>query len=138
MCTPVLTAAANKKVEAFYCLMKLMDLNDDQKNPIFQVLQVKKHQAETLKVSLHCLKNIVSWLLISQIFFQQFLIADKMWGSTLIKSTDTLKNSVLHVAASEKNIPAVTILVEKKVQCHSKNVAEKTPLHLAAEKGHDE
>ena len=64
LCTPVLTAAASKKVEAFHCLMKLMDLKDDLRNPIFQVLHVKKHQAETLKVSLHSLKISMSWSLI--------------------------------------------------------------------------
>ena len=138
LCTPVLTAATHKNIEAFHCLMQLMDLKDDQRNPIFKVLQVKKHQAETLTVSLHTLNISMIRSLISQIFFQQFLIADKKWGSTLIKSTDTLKNSVLHVAASENNLSAVTVLIEKKVQCHSKNVAEKTPLHLAAEKGHQE
>lgn len=72
----------------------------------------------------------------SLIFFQQFLIADSKWGSILIKSTDSHKNSVLHVAANENSLSAVSVLMEKKVESHIKNVAEKTPMHLAAEKGH--
>ena len=51
MCTPVLTAAAHDQVEAFHCLMQLMDFEDEQKNPIFKVLCVKENQAEMLKVS---------------------------------------------------------------------------------------
>ena len=31
--------------------MELMDLKDEQKNPIFKVLHVKENQAEMLKVS---------------------------------------------------------------------------------------
>ena len=58
LCTPDLTAAANKKVEAFHCLMELIDLKNDQRNPIFQVLHVKKHRVETLEVSLHIVSRL--------------------------------------------------------------------------------
>ena len=65
MCTPVLTAAAHNKVEAFHCLMELMDveesLEDDQRNPIFSVLHVKEHRAEILKVTLHSLEISMIW-----------------------------------------------------------------------------
>ena len=50
-CTPVLIAAASKSVESFHYLMKFMDLNDDQKNPVFKTLHVKLHRAEILHVS---------------------------------------------------------------------------------------
>jgi len=49
-CTPVLIAAANKNIKAFRYLMKFMDLQDDQKNPVFRTLHVKLHQAEILQV----------------------------------------------------------------------------------------
>ena len=58
LCTPVLTAAANKKVEAFHCLMEFINLKDDQRNPVFQVLHVKKHRVETLEVSLHIVSRL--------------------------------------------------------------------------------
>ena len=54
--TPVLTAAAHGRIKSFHCLMELMDLENELKNPIFQVLHVKKHRAETLKVNLHSFK----------------------------------------------------------------------------------
>ena len=44
--------------------MKLMDLKDDQKNPIFKVLQVKEHKAEILKVSLYSRKIGMIWSLV--------------------------------------------------------------------------
>ena len=75
LCTPVLTAAAHNRKEAFHCLMKLMDLNDHLRNPIFQVLHVKKHRAETLKVSCYDLKISVTWLLLSlNLSFNSFLL----------------------------------------------------------------
>ena len=88
LCTPVLTAAASMKVEAFHCLMNLMDLKDDLRNPIFQVLQVKKHQTETLKVSLHSLKISMTWSLISfNLSFNSFLFltlsGDPDWSNPL-------------------------------------------------------
>ena len=112
-----------------------MDLKDDQRNPIFQVLQVKKHQAETLKVSLHSFKNGMV-IDINQSVFQQFLIADSEWGSKLIKSTDSQKNSVLHVTARENDLSSMAVLMEHKVESYIKNVDGKTPMHLAAEMGH--
>ena len=86
--TPVLTAAAHNKVEAFHCLMNLMDLKDDMRNPIFQVLQVKKHQAETLIVSLHNLKISMSWLLtfLNLSFYSSLLLTlsgDPDWSNQL-------------------------------------------------------
>ena len=143
LCTPVLTAAVNKKVEAFHCLLELMDLKDHLKNPIFQVLQVKKHQAETLKVSLHSLKISMSWSLVLVVdicpsVFQQFLITDSKWGYRLIKSTDSHKNSVLHVTARENDLSAMAVLMKHKVDSNIKNVDGKTPMHLAAEMGHHE
>ena len=138
MCTPVLTAAVNKKVEAFHCLMKLMDLKNDQRNPIFQVLQVKKYRVETLEVSLRILSRLALVVDISQFFFQQFLITDSKFGSKLIESTDSQKNSVLHVTAMKNDISAMAILMKHKVESYIKNVDGKTPMHLAAEMGHHE
>ena len=74
LCTPVLTAAVNNKVEAFHCLMELVDLKNDQRNPIFQVLQVKKHRVETLEVSLHIVSRLALVVDISQFFFNSFLL----------------------------------------------------------------
>ena len=138
LCTPVLTAAVNKKVEAFHCLMKLMDLKDDRRNPIFQVLQVKKHQVETLEVSLRILSRLALVVDISQSVFQQFLITDTKFGSKLMKSTDSQRNSVLHVTAMNNDLSAMAVLIKHKVESNIKNVDEKTPMHLAAEMGHHE
>ena len=138
MCTPVLTAAVNKKVEAFHSLMKLLDLKNDQRNPIFQVLQVKKHRVETLEVSLHIVSRLALVVDISQFFFQQFLITDSKWGIKLRKSTDSQKNTVLHITARGNDIPAMAVLMKHKVESSIKNVDGKTPMHLAAEMGHHE
>ena len=140
LCTPVLTAAAHNRKEAFHCLMKLMDLNDHLRNPIFQVLHVKKYRAETLKVSCYNLKISMTWFLIplNLSFNMQFLITDTEWGSKLIRSTDSQKNRVLHVTARENDLSAMTVLMEHKVESYITNVDGKTPMHLAAEKGHHE
>ena len=74
----------------------------------------------------------------SQSVFQQFLITDSKWGSKLIKSTDSQKNSVLHVTARENDLSAMAVLMEHKVESYIKNVDGKTPMHLAAEMGHHE
>lgn len=75
LCTPVLTAAAHKKINAFHCLMSFVDLKDEQKNPLFKVLHVKVHQVETLKVSLHSLQISMSWWLMSfGLSFNSFLL----------------------------------------------------------------
>ena len=132
-----MTAAAHNKKEAFHCLMQFMDL-DDLRNPIFQVLHVKKHRTETLKVSYHIFMISISWLFISQSVFQQFLITDSKWGTKLIKSIDSQKNSVLHVTAMKNDISAMAVLMEHKIEGNIKNIDGKTPMHLAAEKGHHE
>ena len=80
----------------------------------------------------------ISWLLISQSVFQQFLITDSKWGTKLIKSTDSQKNSVLHVTAMKNDISAMAVLMEHKIEGNIKNIDGKTPMHLAAEKGHHE
>ena len=75
LCTPVLTAAARNRKEAFHCLMKLMDLNDHLRNPIFQVLHVKEHQAETLEVGCCDLIISMTWSLIPlNLSFNSFLL----------------------------------------------------------------
>ena len=51
LCTPVLIAAASKNNEAFQCLMTFMDLQDDQKNPVFKALNVTQHRIEIFQVS---------------------------------------------------------------------------------------
>ena len=73
---------------------------------------------------------------IPQPVFQQFLITDSNWGTTLIKSTDSQKNSVLHVTARENDLSAMEVLMEHKVESSIKNAYGKTPMHLAAEMGH--
>ena len=70
--------------------------------------------------------------------FQQFLITDPKWGPQLIKCTDSQKNSVLHVTARENDLSAMTVLMKHKVESSTKNVDGKTPMHLAAEMGHQE
>ena len=45
---------------------------------------------------------------------------------------------MLHVTARENDLSAMAILIEHKVESNTKNVNGKTPLHLAAEKGHHE
>lgn len=52
LCTPVLIAAAFNKVNAFRCLLRLMELKNAEKNPIFRALHVKMYRAEILSVSL--------------------------------------------------------------------------------------
>ena len=69
---------------------------------------------------------------------QKFLVADSTWGPKLVKSTDSYKNSVMHVAARDNDISAMTVLMELQVKSDIKNVDGKTPMHLAAEKGHHE
>ena len=64
--------------------------------------------------------------------------ADSTWGPRLIKSTDSHENSVLHVTARDNDISAMTVLMELQVESDIKNVDGKTPMHLAAEKGHQE
>ena len=56
----------------------------------------------------------------------------------MVKSTDSQKNSVLHVAARDNDISTMTVLMELQVESDIKNVDGKTPMHLAAEKGHQE
>ena len=51
LCTPVLIAAAGKNNEAFQCLMKSMDLQDEKKNPVFKTLTVTLNRIEILRVS---------------------------------------------------------------------------------------
>ena len=75
---------------------------------------------------------------VSQSVFQQFLVADSKWGSRLVKSTDSQKNSVLHVTARENDLSAMAVLMEHKVESHIKNLDGKTPMHLSAERGHHE
>ena len=73
---------------------------------------------------------------ITKFVFQQFLIADSNWGITLIKSTDSQRNSVLHIASRKNDLSAMTVLTEHSVESNIKNEDGKTPMHLAAEKGH--
>ena len=80
--------------------------------------------------------GVLPYAMISQSVFQQFLIADKKWGLALIKSTDSQKNSVLHITARENDLSAMAVLMEHKVESYIKNVDGKTPMHLAAEMGH--
>ena len=56
----------------------------------------------------------------------------------MVKSTDSYGNSVLHVTARENDLSAMTVLMELQVKSDIKNVDGKTPMHLAAEKGHQE
>ena len=56
----------------------------------------------------------------------------------MVISTDSQKNSVLHVTARENDLSAMTVLLEHKVESYIKNVEGKTPMHLAAEMGHHE
>lgn len=70
--------------------------------------------------------------------FQQFLIKDTEYGSSLCKSTDTHKNGVLHVTARENDLAAMAVLMKHKVKSNVKNKDGKTPMHLAAEEGHHE
>jgi len=52
LCTPVLLAAAFNKVNAFHCLLRLMEFKNAEKNPMFRALHVKMYRAEILSVSL--------------------------------------------------------------------------------------
>ena len=70
--------------------------------------------------------------------FQQFLIMDTEYGKSLCKSTDSHKNGVLHVTARENDLEAMTVLMKHGVRSNVKNMDGKTPMHLAAEEGHQE
>ena len=70
--------------------------------------------------------------------FQQFLINDTEYGSSLCKSTDRHNNGVLHVTARENDLAAMAVLMEHRVKSNVKNKDGKTPMHLAAEEGHHE
>lgn len=56
------------------------------------------------------------------------------------KCTDDNGNTPLHIAARVGNNKAMKIMMEWKeeIKCDSINDKRKTPMHLAAENGHDE
>lgn len=50
---------------------------------------------------------------------------------------DERKMTPLHLAAEQKNVDVLKLLLKKNVNCNIGNSTEKTPLHLAAEKGYE-
>ena len=146
LCTPVLIAAAFNRVDAFRCLLSFMDLKNAEKNPIFKALHVKMYRADILNVSLPthtyifaCSLYMYNYILYAIMYlFQQFLIMDTEYGTSLCKSTDSHKNSVFHVTARENDLEAMAVLMKHGMRSYVKNMDGKTPMHLAAEEGHHE
>jgi ankyrin repeat protein len=57
----------------------------------------------------------------------------------LVNSTDSSYNTPLHLAAENGNIEAVDVLLQiakKRIKVNAKNGVQKTPMLLAASRGH--
>ena len=64
------------------------------------------------------------------------MLKDGSWGRKIRDARNDCKNTFLHVAAFHGNAEAVVALMDQGVPAASKNNESKTPMHLAAVKGH--
>ena len=65
----------------------------------------------------------------------QFMLGIESWCEMLCDVSDDHGNTPLHIAATKGNLHAVTLLVNHNAKTDAVNKDNKTPVHLAAERG---
>ena len=63
------------------------------------------------------------------------MLEQEEWCERLCNTKDKNSNTPLHVAAMQGNQKSVQLLVNHKAKTDAINQEDKTPVHLAAEKG---
>ena len=64
------------------------------------------------------------------------MVENKDWCQMLCETSDDAGNTPLHIAVMQGNSMAVQLLIEHEAETDAVNHDDKTPLHLAAEKGY--